>query len=143
MARIEFLGKGYYEYAKKIVKLGRAGAGIIRYSVYPAAGMVIEAIKANTPLSKDKQGRTIGGDLRESAKLSDFANDKGFIYTAVQFVGYDRYGQPNAIAARVLESGSSTRDKHPFIDPAVRKIKPAAIAEIAKNLDKKINEIMK
>lgn len=141
MATIEF--KGYDEYAKKITKLGRAGAGIIRYSVYDAAGMVIEAIKANTPLSKDKHGQTIGGDLRDSAILTNFVNDKGYIYTSVQFVGYDRYGQPNAIAARVLESGSSTRNKHPFIGPAVRKVRAAAEAKIGANLNKKINEIMK
>lgn len=133
MATIEF--KGYDEYAKKITKLGRAGAGIIRYSVYGAAGMVIEAIKANTPVNT--------GALRDSAILTNFENEKGYIYTSVQFVGYDRYGQPNAIAARVLESGSSTRNKHPFIGPAVRKVRAAAEAEIAKNLDKKINEIMK
>lgn len=133
MARIEF--KGYDEYAKKITRLGRAGAGIIRYSVYGAAGMVIEAIKANTPVDT--------GALRDSAILTNFENEKGYIYTSVQFVGYDEHGQPNAIAARVLESGSSTRRKHPFIGPAVRKVRQAAEAEIAKNLDKKINEIMK
>lgn len=133
MATIEF--KGYDEYAKKITKLGRAGAGIIRYSVYDAAGMVIEAIKANTPVNT--------GALRDSAILTNFVNDKGYIYTSVQFVGYDRYGQPNAIAARVLESGSSTRNKHPFIGPAVRKVRAAAEAKIGANLNKKINEIMK
>ncbi len=134
MAKIEF--KGYDEYAKKITRLGRAGAGIIKYSVYGAAGMIIEAIKANTP-----EGET--GDLRKSAILTNFENEKGFIYTSVQFVGYDSNGTPNALKARVLESGRSGKHKHPFIRPAVNKVRQAAEAEIGKNLEKKINEIMK
>lgn len=133
MAKIEF--KGYDEYAKKITRLGRAGVGIIKYSVYGAAGMVIDAIKANTPIDS--------GDLRESAILTNFENEQGFIYTSVQFVGYDSKGVPNAIKARVLENGSSTRRKQPFIRPAVNKVRKAAEAEIGKNLEKKINEIMK
>ena len=133
MATIEF--KGFDEYAKKITRLGRAGVGIIKYSVYGAAGMVIEAIKANTP--------TYTGALRNSAILTNFENNQGFIYTSVQFVDYDEFGQPNAIAARVLESGSSTRPKHPFIRPAVNRVRAAAVKQIEANLNAKIDQIMK
>ena len=133
MAKIEF--KGYDKYAKQITRLGRAGVGIIKYSVYGAAGMVIDAIKANTPVYT--------GALRKSAILTNFENKEGFIYTSVQFVGYDEFGQPNAVAARVLESGSSTRPKHPFIRPAVNRVRSAAIKQIETNLNAKINQIMK
>ena len=133
MAKFEF--KGMDEYAEKITKLGKAGVGIIKYSVYGAADMVIGAIKANTPVDS--------GDLKESAILTNFKNEKGFIYTSVQFVGYDEKGTPNAIKARVLENGSSTRRKHPFIRPAVRAVEKQAIAKIEASMNEKINQIMK
>lgn len=133
MARIEF--KGSDEYLKKITRLGRAGVGIIKYAVYPAAGIVADAVRANTPVDT--------GDLRDSLVLTDFKNDNGFIYTEIDFVGYDSKGVPNLLKARTLESGRHKQHKHPFVRPAVERVKKAAEFEIEKNLDKKLNEIMK
>lgn len=132
MAKIEF--DGIEDYAKQLQALGANVEGCIKYAVYDAAGMVIEAIKANTPVDS--------GDLRKSAKLTTFKNKDGFIYTQVEFLGYDERGMPNPVKARVLESGSSTRKKHPFIRPAVNKTKAAAEKMIENNLNKKIEEIM-
>lgn len=116
MAKIEM--EGLDEYMKKLSDLGASVEGSIKRAVYPAAGMVIEAIKANTPVNT--------GGLRDSAALRTFKNDSGFIYTQVTFDGYDERGNPNPVKARVLESGSSTRQKHPFIRPAVNRVKLAA-----------------
>lgn len=132
MAKIEF--SGIDEYIKKLEALGANVEGICKYAVYDAAGMVVEAIKDNTP--------TDTGDLKRSAVLKPFQNKDGFIYTKVAFDGYDSKGTPNAIKARVLESGSSTRKKHPFIRPAVNRVKAAAELSIETALNKKINEIM-
>ena len=132
MAKIEF--GGIELYAEKLAKLGAGAEGVCKYAVYEAAGMVIDAIKANTPEDT--------GDLRESAVLRPFANDNGFIYTKVVFDGYDRKGTPNAVKAAVLESGSSKQQKKPFIRPAVNRVKKAAEFSIEKALDEKINEIM-
>ena len=132
MAKIDF--RGIDEYAKQLAALGADAEGICKYAVYDAAGMVIEAIKANTP--------TDTGDLRQSAALTPFKNDKGFIYTQVVFDGYDSKGAPNALKANALESGTSTRAKQPFIRPAVNRVKSAAEFSIDMALNKKINEIM-
>lgn len=132
MAKIEF--DGIEEYAKQLQALGANIEGAIKYAVYDAAGLVIDAIKANTPVDS--------GDLRESASLTAFENEDGFVYTKVTFPGYDERGMPNPVKARVLESGSSTRKKRPFIRPAVNKTKAAAERIIEQNLDKKIKEIM-
>lgn len=132
MAKIEF--QGIDEYAAKLSRLGQASEGICKFAVYDAAGIVCDAIKANAPVNS--------GDLRDSISLSKFKDDDGFVYTEVVFPGYDSKGTPNLIKARVLESGSSTRQKHPFIRPAVNRVKSAAEASIERNLDKKINEIM-
>lgn len=132
MAKIEF--PGIDEYAKLLAELGTKAEGVCKYAIYDAAGLVVDSIKSNTP------ERT--GDLKNSTSLIDFQNKDGFIYTKVDWPGYDRKGVANRIKARVLESGSSTRQKHPFIRQAVNAVKTRALSLIEFNLDKKINELM-
>lgn len=133
MAKIEM--EGLDEYMKKLTDLGASVEGSIKRAVYPAAGMVIEAIKANTPVDT--------GGLRDSAALRTFRNDAGYVYTQVTFDGYDERGNPNPVKARVLESGSSTRKKHPFIRPAVNRVKLAAEFMIEQEFVKICEEKMK
>ena len=125
MATIKF--DGLDEYMAKLRDLGVNIEGTIKAAVYPAAGMVIEAIKENCPVDS--------GDLRESMALVKYQNENGFVFTKVVFDGYDSKGVPNALKANVLESGSSTRQKHPFIRPAVNRIKAAATIEIERQLN--------
>jgi len=133
MAKIEF--PDFDVYVKQLKQLGADIDGVIKYASYDAAGMVADAIKANTPVDS--------GDLRESLVLTTYKNENGFIHTKVMFDGYDSRGVPNAIKARVLESGNSTHRKHPFIRPAVNRVRSSAIKSMENQLDKKINELMK
>lgn len=137
MAKIEF--EGIEEYRARIVSLGVNLEGTCKRAVYPAAGVVIEAIKDNTPVWANGESQ---GDLKESAKLANFKDEDGYIYTAVYFAGYDRRGVPNPIKARVLESGSTTRPKHPFIRPAMNKVKNTAEKMIEQEFNKIIDEQM-
>ena len=132
MAKIEITGLD--DYIKKLSGLGANVEGLCKRAVYPAAGIVIEAIKNNTPVDT--------GGLRESAALVNFKNEDGYIYTEVVFDGYDERGHPNPVKARVLESGSSTRKKHPFIRPAVNSVKLAAETIIANEFEKICEEKM-
>ena len=132
MAEIEF--EGLEEYRSQLVKLGADVEGICKYATYDAAALVIDAIKANTPEDS--------GDLKKCISLSPFRNEDGYIYTKVGFPGYDSKGAPNAIKAAVLEHGSSTRKKHPFIRQALNRVQGKAEALIEENLNKKIEEIM-
>lgn len=133
MAKIKM--EGLDEYRDKINQLGLRAEGVCKYAVYPGAAIVIEAVKANTPVDT--------GDLRNSTFLKVFKNKNGYIYTQIGWDGYDRNGTPNALKANVLESGTSKRQKHPFIRQAVNRVKKAAEFAIATALDEKINEIMK
>ena len=126
--------EGLDEYVKKLTDLGANVEGSIKRAVYPAAGMVIEQIKNNTPVDS--------GDLKESMSLIRFENKDGYIYTQVNFDGYDRDGVPNSLKANVLESGDSTRQKHPFIRPAVNRCKRAAEFMIANEFEKICEEKM-
>lgn len=132
MAKIEM--QGLDDYMKRLNDLGVSVEGSIKRAVYPAAGMVIEAIKANTPVDT--------GGLRDSAALRTFKNDNGYVYTQVTFDGYDERGHPNPVKARVIESGSSTRQKHPFIRPAVNRVKAQAEAMMAAEFEKICEEKM-
>lgn len=130
----KFEATGLEGYIKQLSGLGANVAGAIRKAVYPAAGMVIEAIKANTPHDT--------GDLQDSLILTKFQDDAGFIYTEVVFEGYDRKGVPNALKARAIESGTSKMKKKPFVRPAVNRIKGAALIEMERNFDAIIKEMM-
>ena len=132
MAKIQM--EGLDEYIAKLTALGTGVEGAIKRAVYPAAGMVIEAIKDSTPVDT--------GGLRDSAALRTYRNENGFVYTQVTFDGYDENGHPNPVKARVLESGSSTRKKQPFIRPAVNRVKAKAEAMIAAEFEKIIDEKM-
>ena len=133
MAKIKM--EGLDEYRDKINQLGLRAEGVCKYAVYPGAAIVIDAVKANTPVDT--------GDLRNSTFLKVFKNKNGYIYTQIGWDGYDRNGTPNALKANVLESGTSKRQKHPFIRQAVNRVKKAAEFAIATALEEKINEIMK
>lgn len=126
--------EGMDEYVKKLTALGANVEGSIKRAVYPAAGMVIEEIKRNCPEDS--------GDLKRSMALVKYQNDDGYIYTQVVFDGYDHKGVPNALKANVLESGSSTRKKQPFIRPAVNRVKLAAELMIANEFEKICEEKM-
>lgn len=121
MATIEF--KGIAEYQKKLEALGKKDADkAIRYAIYPAAGMVRDEIKRAAPVDS--------GDLEESVTLTPMKDEDGFIHTKVVFAGYDSKGVPNALKARVLESGRSSRSgkvgKNPFVRRAVNRARKKA-----------------
>lgn len=132
MAKITI--KGIDEYSKKLAALGAGAEGVCKYAVYEGAAIVADAIRERIPVDS--------GDLKKSMALTVMRNENGFVYTKVTFAGYDQRGVPNAIKAAVLESGSSTRQKRPFIRPAVNASKAQAEAAMAEALERKINQIM-
>ena len=70
--------------------------------------------------------------------------------TKIGFDGYnsvktEKYpnGQPNALIARSVESGSLVRNKTPFIAPAVEKIKKTAEDKMAVTVQQQIAALTK
>ena len=127
MATITF--KGFPEYDRKMQELGQDGVGTaIRFAVYRAAGMVRDEVKRAAPVDT--------GVLRGSVRLTKMREINGFIFTKVEFAGYDRKGVPNALKANVLESGSSTRKKHPFVRRAVSRVRNSAEQAMQTDLDR-------
>ena len=130
------INKNLEKYEKSLFELGAHAEGIIKASVYDAAGMVVESIKSRCPHDS--------GDLQASCCLTPFKNEKGYVHTKVTFGGYDSKGTPNILKARVLESGRSDQTgKNPFVRKGVDAVKAAATARIEKELEKRINDFMK
>ena len=69
--------------------------------------------------------------------------------TKIGFDGYNEVrtktypkGEPNALIARSVESGSSVRNKTPFIAPAVKKIRKDAEHAMEVTIEEKIHALM-
>ena len=104
MAKFKFTGiEAYTESLEKIG--GKNARSILKYAVYPGAGIVADAIRASANAHKDT------GDLANSLALSTMRDDDGYVNTKIEFAGYDRKGVPNAIKAAALESGTSRGQK--------------------------------
>lgn len=132
MAKISM--EGLYQYEKLLAELGADTVKMAKYAIYPAAGEVLEALKAATPRDT--------GDLRDSEILTRFVTDEGQVYTAVVFDGYDRNGVPNSLKARAIESGTSRMKKQPFIRPTVNRIKQRVIERMNRGVNEYIENLM-
>lgn len=149
---------GIDEYFKKLNKLGKYSIGLCKRSLYDGAGVVANAVRAETEalpttdrngdpqevLEYEKQG------LLDGLGVAKMRGDHGLIYTRIDFDGYNRLrskkypnGHPNSMIARSINSGASNRPKNPFMTRAVNKARKAAIAAMASRMDSDINQIMK
>lgn len=157
------VGKGLNNYIAYLQSIEAVTDEMIGEAVYEMAKVVADKVRANiealpavsneaniatyregySRLSEpEKQG------LMDGFGVSPLQDDSGYRNVKLGFDGYNsvktkKYpqGQPNALIARVTESGSSYREKTPFIRPAVNAArKPAEKAGQAK-IDEKIKSI--
>ena len=161
MAKIKFPGLNDYELM--ISKLSKGVDDIAGKAIYAGAGIVADAIKENIkdlPIVRGygtKENLLPGGvtapqkaGLINGLGISPMQNDAGFLNVKIGFDGYnatktDKYpqGQPNQLVARGVESGTSWKEKKPFIRPAINASKSRAEAEMARILDQEIEKITK
>ena len=141
MARITFnLGE---DYMLRLSALADRSEETAKRAVYEAAGIVTDQIRTNleTNLAGSEQST---GTLAASLGITPIQTDRdGFINAKVGFDGYDEKGVPNQLKARVMESGSSTVRKRPFVRPAVNAAKKAAEEAMQRVIDEEIEKIMK
>jgi len=105
-------------------------------------------------LDKEEKFRSIAEKdkehLIEALGISEFYNENGVTMTSVGFDGYqgiptEKYPQgiPNALLARAINSGSSVRQRYPFLDRAAEKAAPLVEAKMKEITEKEIDKIMK
>ena len=161
MARIIFSRLADYEFL--ISKLSRNSKSIAGAAVYAGADIVTDEIRKEiltlplvsgygTPDKPLPGGVTLPQKegLLDGLGIAKMQDDNGYINVKVGFDGYnstatEKYprGQPNQLVARGVESGTSWKEKCPFVRPAVRRTKRRAEAEMEKVLDEEIKKLMK
>lgn len=87
--------------------------------------------------------------LQKGFGITDMQQENGGWNVKIGFVGYNEVktkkypkGQPNAMIARSVESGSSVRDKTPFIAPAVRTARKSAEKAMEITISEKIQALL-
>ena len=161
MAKITFPGLNDYELM--ISKLSKGVDDIAGKAIYAGAGIVADAIKENIKALPIVRGygtteNPLPGGVTAPQKaglidgmgISPMQDDGGYLNVKIGFDGYnatktDKYpqGQPNQLVARGVESGTSWKQKKPFIRPAINASKSRAEAEMARILDQEIEKITK
>lgn len=161
MAKITFPGLNDYELM--ISKLSKGVDDIAGRAIYAGAGIVADAIKENIKALPIVRGygtteNPLPGGVTAPQKaglidgmgISPMQNDAGYLNVKIGFDGYnatktEKYpqGQPNQLVARGVESGTSWKQKKPFVRPAINASKSRAEAEMARILDQEIEKITK
>ena len=140
MARLRF--RGLAEYERQLSQLQRGTDEIAGKAIYAGAEIVADAIKQNIQGLPSKTGTTRQG-LLEGFGIAPLQDDSGYLNVKIGFDGYNAKGVPNALMARLFESGTSKVPKHPFVRPAINASKSRAEAEMARILDQEIEKITK
>lgn len=163
MAKI--LYRGFHQYGDALRQLELSFAGnndVLMKAAEAGADPVADEIRRRLEaLPEDEyrflsDGETFVGlpegqkrDLLDSLGVTKPDRDrKGFVHVKVGWDGYGSFptnaypkGVPNALLARAVESGSSVRQKTPFVRPAVNATRKEAEAEMDKVIRQGLEEI--
>lgn len=152
------------EYFRKLQELGEAAdkGKVIEDAVRAGAKPVADAIRKNLETLPEQdfqrlqEGQLFEGvsesqkeDLLNGFGLAPIKRDKrGFVHTKAGFEGYGSFptptyprGVPNQLLAGAVESGSSVRQKTPFVAPAVKESRTEAITAMEDVIDQQMKEI--
>lgn len=161
MATFQF--GGIDNYITQLNKLQAATKDdVIGKTVYAGAAVVADAVKDAIRELPVGSGHAAQGELVDTVTLpqkeglldgfgiSRMKDDDGFVNVKLGFAGYnatrtDKYpqGQPNALIARAVNSGTTFRKKTRFVDKAVNSAKKAAEAAMDAACNREIEKIMK
>lgn len=159
MAKLKMQGLEKYE--QQLLKLKEISREAIGQAIYDGAGIVADQVMANIQsLPVDERGYTKEGTLHgvtslqkaglaEGFGIAKLQDEGGYAHVKLGFNGYNgvkskRYpnGQPNSMIARSVNSGSSFRDRIPFVDNAVSAKKSAAEQAMIKKFDSVISKAL-
>lgn len=160
-----FKTQGLDKYVAQLERLGKKTDTVISEAVYEMAKVVADEVKANLialPSVPDTEGlkafasepqqkipitKAQKWGLVHSFGIASLRNEGGFVHVKIGFDGYNEVktktfpnGQPNALIARSIESGSSTREKTPFLRPALAAARKQAIEAARVKFDEAIND---
>lgn len=160
-----FKTQGLDKYVAQLERLGKKTDTVISEAVYEMAKVVADEVKANLialPSVPDTEGlkafasepqqkipitKAQKWGLVHSFGIASLRNEGGFIHVKIGFDGYNEVktktfpnGQPNALIARIIESGSSTREKTPFLRLALAASRKKGIEAARVKFDEAIHD---
>lgn len=162
VARVSF--KGAKDYAKALKKLeftaqqGNLLEDAVKAGAKPVADEIRRRLDAlpSDDFRKLEPGEKFTGlpvvnhlDLLDGFGLTPVDRDRnGFVHVKAGFDGYGSKptkaypkGIPNQLLARAVESGSSVREKMPFVRPSVNATRKKAEAEMDKTIRQELEKI--
>lgn len=152
MARFK-VSDGFEKYLSALTGLEQNTTQILKQVIYEGAGNVADAVRAEIeaiPLGKtyvlnqiQKQG------LLDGLGIAQIKSTLGQVNTKIGMDGYNHYhtktfpnGQPNALIARSLISGTSFSQKYDFVGKAVNKSRKSAEEAMRSKVDDLIKKQM-
>lgn len=160
MAKLTF--PGLDDYIAELERLSDVSRDCIGQAVHDGAGVVADAVRQainNLPIDERvvKNGQMLYGvtQKQKDGLLAGFGiapleNDNGYQNVKLGFDGYNsqrtaKYpqGQPNSMIARSVNSGSSFRQRIPFVDDTVRQKKSACEDKMKETFNKELGKAIK
>jgi len=160
MAKFQF--EGVDNYIAQLQKLYGDVDDIIGAAIYEGAGVVMRSVvSAINGLNTDErygipENKTTGPNsyqkegLKRSIGIAQLRQDGTFWNVKIGFDGYNGIrtktwpnGQPNAMVARSVESGTSWMQKQPFMRKAQNESKVKCEQAMANEIDKQITKRVK
>ena len=151
------------DYALKLSKLSGQTEEVAKKAIYAAAKIVADKVASNLSSLPVDKFRHLGDGEKFAGVPQSQKNDlqSGFGVTPIKqdsdgnwnaHVGFDGYGShptvkypngvPNQLLARAIESGSSVRQKTPFVRPAVNATKKEAIDAMERVIEEEFKKII-
>ena len=127
------------DFALQLSHLATGSEEIAKKAIYEGANIIADKIKSNLQgvLSDEATG-----ELVASFGVTPIAKDADGNFNAkIGFDGYDSKGVANQLKARVIESGTSKKQKHPFVRPAVNATKKQAVTRMGEVIDEEIKKL--
>jgi hypothetical protein len=163
MGNFSFDKAAMSEYINKLAKLGDAAPKAANKALYAATKIYADELRRKTAALPTQEGLAAKGSmihvlskkqkeaLLQSIDIYPVKSKKAGMRTmSVGFVGYNsiqtqKYpkGQPNRMIAGSVNSGSSVREKTPFVRQTVKATKPQCIAAMKAAVDTDFNKIIK
>lgn len=152
MAKLKF--RGLEEYEKQLMKLQSCSKDCIGKAIYQGAAVIADAVRQNIealPIDDRivRPGQMLNGITQEQKEgllagfgIARLQDDGGYLNVKLGFDGYNELstkkypmGQPNSMIARSVNSGTSFRQRIPFVDNAVRAKKDEAEKKMKETFD--------
>jgi len=161
MAKFQF--EGVDKLVAQYEKLEKNSKEVIGSAIYEGTAVVMKSIKSAIDGIQTDDSHEFGtsenpkrgptsiqkAGLWHSVGIAKMRNDNGFWNTKIGFDGYNYVktkrwpqGQPNAMVARSIESGTSWMQKQPFMRKAEQSARSQCEKVMSEVVDKEIQKIM-